>query len=167
MSVDTMVHPCTCLIKAPLFVDGDTDAVYHETCEGFIGDICDMALNDKFWNDQLTSRENALVINGNHYRLGSATVSRDSNGMGGDFHRIKFLDTGNTVDTVDLWHQGTVPEEYKGILQDNAKFVRMIKVSEFLQCPNCGTIQNRDTCYKTTCPNTPFEYGESIEVKNV
>ncbi len=159
-----MVHPCTCLIKAPLFVDGDTDAVYHEDCEGFVGDICDMSLNDKFWNDQLSSRDNALVINGNHYRLGVEYPAK-GNGMGGDHHRIKMIETGVVIDTADLWHQGTVPEEYKVVLQDNAKFIRMIKVSEYKQCPNCKELMNRETCYKTTCNGVTLTNQESIEVR--
>ena len=166
MSVDTMVHPCTCLDKAPLIVDGDTDSVYHADCEGFISDLSDFyGLTDTFWNDQLNERENAVVIAGVQYRIGSKVYPEKGYGFGGDHFKIKLFSDGKTYDTADLWHQGTVPEEYRFILQDNAKFAKIIEVKEYLQCPNCKTIQNRDTCYKTTCPNTPFEYGESIEVK--
>lgn len=167
MSVDTMIHPCKCLVKAPLFVDGDTDAVYHETCEGFIGDICDMALNESFWNDQLASRDNAVVINGEHYRIGSTPYPAKGFGFGGDHYRIKLLENGLTIDTADLWHQGTIPAEYRQILQDNAKFVRMIEVREFKQCPNCKQLMNRDNCFYTTCNKAETTTAESIEVKNV
>lgn len=119
-----------------------------------------------FWNDQLQDRENAFVINGEHYRTGTATKPSRSNGMSGDFHRIKTF-TGQVIDTVDLWHQGTVPETYRGVLQDTAKFVRMISVSEYKQCPNCKDLMNRDTCYKTTCNGITLTNEERIEVKNV
>ena len=116
-----------------------------------------------FWNDQLQDRENAFVINGEHYRIGTATKPSRSNGMGGDFHRIKTF-TGQVIDTVDLWHQGTVPEEFRSLLPDNAKFVRMIEVKEWNTCPNCKRVMNRNTCPFTSCSNEVFTKGERIQV---
>ena len=166
MSVDTLTaHACTCLDKTPLFVDGDTDSVYHETCEGYIGDTSDMALNDSFWNFQIEDRESAVVINGVHYRIGSKPYPQKGYGFDGEHYRIKMIETGAVIDTRDLWHQGTVPEEYRGILQDTAKFVRLISVSQPVTCPSCKREMNRDECPFTSCVNGKFDYSEKIEVK--
>lgn len=161
-----MVHPCTCLDKAPLFVDGDQGSVYHETCDGYISDVEDFTgFTDDFWNNQLNDRDNAVVINGEHYRIGSAVYPAKGNGMDGTHHKIKLFNDGMTYDTADLWHQGTVPEEYRGILQDTAKFATIINVVEYKQCPNCKDLMNRDNCYKTSCNGVTLTNAESIEVK--
>lgn len=163
MSVNTLVHPCICLDKAPLIVDGDTDTVYHADCEGVICDTADLAgFIDTFWNDQLGDRKDAVVIAGEQYRLGKPYPQK-GHGMDGSHHKIKMLSTGEVIDTADLWHQGTVPEEYKGILQDNAKFVRIIEVQQWNTCPNCKNTMNRDSCFYTSCDNSKFK-GERIEV---
>jgi len=83
---------------------------------------------NKFWNDQLVNRENAVVIKGEHYRLGDSKTASDSNGFGGSKFRIKLHATGEEITTFDLWHQGTVPAEFKELLPDNASWVRTIKV---------------------------------------
>lgn len=166
MSVTLTAHNCTCLDKAPLFVDGDQGKVYHETCEGYISDIEDFTgLTDPFWNAQLEDRDNAIVIAGVQYRIGSTVYPNKGIGFGGDHFKIKLFSDGQTYDTADLWHQGTVPEEYRGILQDNAKFARIIAVTEYKQCPNCKELMNRETCYKTTCNGAKLTNQESIEVR--
>lgn len=163
MSINTMVHPCKCLDKTPLIVDGNTDAIYHEACEGFIGDICDMSLTDKFWNEQIADRNKAVIIAGEQYRLGVQYPSKGY-GFNGEHYKIKMLETGVILDTADLWHQGKIPKEYKGILQDNAKFVRLIEVKQWNACPNCKQLMNRDSCPFTSCDNSKFK-GERIEVR--
>jgi hypothetical protein len=162
-----IAHKCICLDKAPLFVDGDQGKVYHEICEGYISDVEDFTgFTDKFWNDQLNSRDDAVVINGEQYRIGSTPYPKKGYGFGGEHYRIKLVENGLTIDTADLWHQGTVPEEYRGVLQDTAKFVRLIKISEYKQCPNCKDLMNRDTCYKTSCNGVTLTNAESLEVKS-
>lgn len=164
MSSTMTAHSCICLDKAPLFVDGDQGKVYHEECDGYIADIDEFTgFTDKFWNDQLQSRENALVINGSQYRLGVEYPAKGY-GMNGEHYKIKMLENGAIIDTADLWHQGTVPEEYRNVLQDNAKFVRLIEVAEYLACPNCGTIQNRTECYKTTCRNVQLTSASKVDL---
>jgi hypothetical protein len=172
MSSTFIAHKCACKEPKLGIVDGDTDAVYCGNCDGVLGDLADVmvsplnpTLNDPFWNSQLEDRSNAVVINRNHYRIGTATKPSRNNGMGGDFHRIKLFN-GEVIDTVDLWHQGTVPAEYSEALPDNAKFVRMIEVKQWLTCPNCKREMNRNTCPFTSCDNSTFG-AEKIEVKNV
>lgn len=73
------------------------------------------------WLDRNSSR--VVRINGEHYRLSQAG---DMFTMSGDFH-IRFHD-GREVRVTGLSHQGTIPDEWAGVLQDNASFVQKIEV---------------------------------------
>lgn len=119
-------------------------------------------MNDAFWNSQLKDRDNAFVINGEHYRTGKAYPQKGY-GFNGEHYRIVTL-AGQVIDTCDLWHQGTVPQEYKEVLPDNAKFARLIEVKQWNTCPNCKNTMNRETCFYTSCSNENFVKGESIKV---
>ena len=80
-----------------------------------------------FWEDQLKSRTDAFVIKGEHYRIGSESDPKKFKGMGGAKHIIQ-AKNGERIVTTNLWHQGTVPEEYRELLPDSASFVRKINV---------------------------------------
>lgn len=82
----------------------------------------------KFWENQLTDRSDAYVINGNHYRVGEENVKQNMKGMGGSKFKIKVKATGEVIETTNLWHQGIVPAEMAGILPNDADFVKQIKV---------------------------------------
>jgi hypothetical protein len=84
---------------------------------------------NKFWTEQLQDRTNAIVINGNHYRFGSSNVKSNANGFGGVNFRIRLHDTGEIIETCDLWHQGEIPAEFRQLLPNNASWVRTIKVT--------------------------------------
>jgi len=56
-----------------------------------------------------------------HYQLGSNTTPSSRNGFGGQKFIIHFLD-GRTVETVDLWHQGTIPVHLYQYFPVNASF---------------------------------------------
>ena len=96
----------------------------------------------QFWADQLRDRKDAVVIDGEHYRFSSEAVienpdpnksladlaeeyesagSKGAKGMGGGKILIQYPN-GRVVITDDLWHQGTVPAEYRCLLSNNAKF---------------------------------------------
>lgn len=115
-----------------------------------------------FWEDQLADRTNAFVINGEHYRTGKEYPQKGY-GFGGEHYRIITL-AGQVIDTCDLWHQGTVPPEYRNQLPDNAKFARLIEVKQWNTCPNCKQVMNRETCPFTSCNNENFVKGERIQV---
>lgn len=129
------MHKCNCLDKAPFIVNGNDGNVYHENCEGFVGNVQEMNLNLPFWNDLLGDRTDKFVINGEHYTLGKEYPEK-GNGMDGKHVRIKFKESGKKIDSCDLWHQGTVPEEYRTVLQDNAEFVKLLKVKKLHKCNN-------------------------------
>lgn len=80
-----------------------------------------------FWQDQLAQRTDAFVIKGEHYRIGSESDPKKFKGMGGAKHIIQ-VKNGERIVTTNLWHQGTVPEEYREVLPDNASFVKQIEI---------------------------------------
>lgn len=122
-------------------------------------------MNDAFWNSQLQDRENAFVINGNHYRTGKPYPEKGY-GFNGEHYKIITL-AGEVIDTCDLWHQGTVPAEYRELLPDNAKFAKIINVNTKHTCPNCQReLTNWDHCPFTSCSNDKFETSELIKVRS-
>ena len=56
-----------------------------------------------------------------HYMVGTNTTPSRMNGFGGQKFIIHFLD-GRTVETVDLWHQGTIPVHLYQFFPVNARF---------------------------------------------
>ena len=84
-------------------------------------------MNDKFWTEKLDIKDepDAARIDGEHYMI--APESWKSKGFGGAEHRIRF-DDGRVVTTTNLWHQGTIPEDMREQLPNNAHWVRRIKV---------------------------------------
>ena len=41
----------------------------------------------------------------------------------GEHHFKIRLNTGETIETSNLWHQGVIPDEFKESLKDNAEFI--------------------------------------------
>lgn len=85
-------------------------------------------MSNAHWNNQLKDRTRAVVIKGEHYRIGDAPYPQRGYGFGGSEFTIKMKDTGEVIKTRDLWHQGTVPPEYRDRLPDSASFVKIIEV---------------------------------------
>lgn len=80
---------------------------------------------NKYWTDLINKDlDNRLVINGVHYTHGGISKSPEKwRGMSGKRFKIKMLD-GTIVETNDLWHQGTIPEEFREFLPNNAEFIK-------------------------------------------
>ena len=75
------------------------------------------------WQDRITHYGPAsVIIDGEHYMIGSEDDDYPSRGHGGQRFRIKFND-GREVVTTNLWHQGKIPEHYRDRLPDNAVWV--------------------------------------------
>ncbi len=85
----------------------------------------EMRLTQKqsFWQNYLatSSSSKSVRIEGQHYWLGSATISTPFNGFSGSWFNIEFHD-GRKTRTCDLWHQGIIPQALRSILTDNAVF---------------------------------------------
>ncbi len=76
----------------------------------------------KFWRDQAT-RPGGLVIEGKHYR-DSGTTDSPHRGFAGHTFAIRELASGRVWITNNLWHQGTIPEDFKGLFPDTHEFVK-------------------------------------------
>jgi hypothetical protein len=62
----------------------------------------------------------SVRVNGVHYQIGPA--NEPFPGFGGRRFKISFHD-GRVVETCNLWHQGTIPGEWRSELPDNARMV--------------------------------------------
>lgn len=75
--------------------------------------------NENYWNQQLADRSKAIVVDGVHYRIGRG----NGGGFGGRKFVIKYLASGEVVETHDLWYQGQIPPMFREQLPDTAEFV--------------------------------------------
>lgn len=95
--------------------------------------------SDNFWNTKVECAENndktfddlpVARINGEHYVLDNEDSINSFRGCAGQEFFIKFL-SGEHKDkvfrTTNLWCQGTIPDEYKDALPDNAEFVEPVE----------------------------------------
>lgn len=75
------------------------------------------------WEDliQRYSADERIVVEGKHYIAGKENGPTSFRGFGGRHFTIEFFD-GRKLETTNLWHQGTIPEHYRGRLPDNAKW---------------------------------------------
>lgn len=67
-----------------------------------------------------------LRINGTHYQTPKDVKFRFNQrypGFGGRKFIIKIIETGEVVETCNLWCQGDIPQKFRGRLYDNAEFV--------------------------------------------
>lgn len=79
--------------------------------------------SEDFWQEQIAHPEGSIRIDGVHYRVGPRSDRPGPfNGFGGHKHTIEFLD-GRQIVTYDLWTQGSVPDPFRHLLPDNARFV--------------------------------------------
>jgi hypothetical protein len=82
-----------------------------------------------FWHKFVVEEEGrSAIINGIAFTIGKEpTTLTNSNcvqyGFGGKRYVVKFLD-GTEVVTHNLWHRGTVPDDLRELLSDNARFGR-------------------------------------------
>ncbi len=69
-----------------------------------------------------------LVINGRHYCTDQPGIKKtyfnDMLGFAGRRFVIQNLETGEQIETNDLWEQGDIPESWRDSFPDNAVFVR-------------------------------------------
>jgi len=91
--------------------------------ESYIENLC---FDCSFWTKKINISEadeaKRVIIDGQHYRLGSAH-SVPFRGFGGRKFTVLFHDD-RIIETSCLWHQGEIPEEFRERLPDNAVFVQ-------------------------------------------
>ena len=76
-----------------------------------------------FWLEKVEAKDRLEVarVNGNHYFIGPNNVGPFYRGSGGIEFKIKFKD-GREVVSTNVWCQGTIPDNFKALLPDNAIF---------------------------------------------
>ncbi|KKN43895.1 hypothetical protein LCGC14_0698440 [marine sediment metagenome] len=77
-----------------------------------------------FWSRWVTTIDSPthLVIEGTHYIVGrESSAHRSSRGFGGSRFDIVTND-GRTITTTNLWRQGEVPDHFRDVLPDNARW---------------------------------------------
>lgn len=72
-----------------------------------------------FWSEIAAKREDYLIIDGHSFSTGSE--SDPFKGMGGRLFYIETND-GSKIKTTNLWHQGKIPDVWRDVLPDSARF---------------------------------------------
>jgi hypothetical protein len=77
-----------------------------------------------FWHNLQTevSDEDRIVIDNHHY-VALESSPDGIRGFGGRLFIIEKQD-GTIIRTINLWHQGEIPEQYRDRFPNNARFVR-------------------------------------------
>ncbi|MFD9950543.1 hypothetical protein ACFWYW_57555 [Nonomuraea sp. NPDC059023] len=90
-------------------------------------------LRDRFWGpggyrdgDDPAKR---VVVDGEHYLICEETGQLRFRGFGGSRFHIEFFD-GRRATTTNLMHQGTVPDRYRDLYPDNARFLAADEAAE-------------------------------------
>ena len=80
-------------------------------------------IKDDFWRDikrwDIEYPNSFAIVNGVHYSIGNEDDTSPFRGFAGAKVRIKFFD-GREIISTNMWHNGTIPEEYKKFFKDNA-----------------------------------------------
>lgn len=78
-----------------------------------------------FWLEIIQEKDEHIIIDGVCYYLDRNDLwGRPGwQGFAGRRFRIRFLETGEIIETTNLWHNGTIPDEFRDLLPDNAEFV--------------------------------------------
>lgn len=74
-----------------------------------------------YWLVQIEKKHDT-VIEGRIYSVGNRPKGGSTNGMAGRRFDIEYFD-GRTVTTHDLWAGSDVPERYKSLIPDTARFL--------------------------------------------
>jgi hypothetical protein len=97
-----------------------------------------------------------LVKNGRHYRARNIGPEKDprrpdrDRGMGGTHYILTNLETGEQVETFDLWHQGEIPDHFRHLFPDNAKIEpfktakKERRIMTDISCPECRCIAGHE-----------------------
>lgn len=76
-----------------------------------------------YWNEIIKEKERHVIIKGVCYFIGGLLSPNYTGfaGFGGRVFYIKYFD-GRIVRTNNLWFNGDIPQEYREVLKDEAKF---------------------------------------------
>ena len=91
-------------------------------CGEYSDCCCHKCFTKKFWNNIITEKDEHIVIDGSCYAIAPDPID-GFYGFGGRRFKIKMFDTGEVIETNNLWYQGKIPEEYRHLLPNTAQFV--------------------------------------------
>lgn len=81
-----------------------------------------MAERSRFWDEFVCNHEEnpeRYIVSGTKgYYIGEKDAPKWSKGFGGRIFTITF-NNGKVITTDNLWHKGTIPEEYRSVLKPN------------------------------------------------
>lgn len=89
-------------------------------------EVCDSdCFGTHFWDLKVQRKDELIIIDGESYWVGDENKRRDREFRGFDGRKFTIQKFGEEpFETTNLWANGTVPEEYRSRLPDNAVFVR-------------------------------------------
>ena len=101
----------------------------EEETFNFAGEEAEIIKRDKvcfgcaYWTlkVELKDDQSSVRIDGVQYFIGSE-INKAFSGFGGHEFNIRFFD-GRLVKTNNLWHNGTIPAQFRTKLTDNAEFL--------------------------------------------
>lgn len=73
-----------------------------------------------FWDEIIEEKDKHIFINGKSYMLGNENDKYKA--FDGEKFNIKLF-TGEEITTTNLWCQGTIPNDFRGVLVDTAEFI--------------------------------------------
>lgn len=81
--------------------------------------------HDHYWLERVHNQDSPtqVVINGCVYQIGEEDSMSSFRGFDGARFEIEFYD-GRKVVTTNLWSNGEIPEKFRELIKDNAKFIR-------------------------------------------
>ena len=80
--------------------------------------------NDHYWMQRVNRKDvpTQVVADGCVYQIGDENSNSSFRGYDGRKFVIEFFD-GRKVTTTNLWSNGKIPERFRALLPDNAKFI--------------------------------------------
>lgn len=87
---------------------------YDEFLKSYWADMADRGTKKEFV---------PVICNWIHYVIGDEDSALK--GFGGSRFEIKYID-GRIAHTTNLWHQGTIPEDFRHLFTNNASSVKMM-----------------------------------------
>ncbi len=77
-----------------------------------------------FWNEKVKGKDNPNIvrIDGTQYFIGDENSNSPVRGYCGRKFKIEKFN-GQIIETTNLWYNGDIPEEFRSVLSDNAKFI--------------------------------------------
>lgn len=76
-----------------------------------------------FWNDITTHKDEYVIINGRSYYVADENATGPFRGFDGSLFKIK-KHSGEIITTTNLWWQGSIPEEFREKIPNNAEWYK-------------------------------------------